>query len=230
MADARTPDDVVAALIERIVHDAHVANARERDALRRELLDHFEDAVSADGNGDTHALSDPRTAEPPDRRALARFGSVAEIAEGLRRAHRPGRHALYAAKVIGSVVVATLAALALQLPLHLETSAGAISVAPLYAVAARVSIFAVLAAVAAWELDVEWLCTRLERDPVRLTAACLALFAVLSAAHAALGMDVPALRAFVGATTMVAVWTTSVAIVARGDRVFVRALGSDSVT
>ena len=80
------------------------------------------------------------------------------------------------------------------------------------------------------ELDVEWLCTRLERDPVRLTAACVALFAVLSAAHASLGMDVPALRAFVGATTMLAVWTSSLAIVARSDRAFLRALGSDSVT
>jgi hypothetical protein len=153
--------------------------------------------------------------------------SVEEVAEGLRRAHRPGRRALYAAKVIGAVVVATLVALALQLPLHLERSAGAIAVVPLYAVAARVSIFAVLAAVAAWELDVEWLCTRLERDPVKLGAACLALFVVLSAAHAGLGMDVPALRAFVGATTMLAVWTTSLAIVARSDRAFLRAVGGD---
>ena len=226
MADARSPSDDVAALIERIVRDAHIASARERDALRRELTDHFEDAVGAD----THAVPNPRTPEPPDLRAVMRFGSAEEIAEGFRRAHRPGRRALYAAKVIVSVVVATLVALALQLPLHLERSAGAIAVAPLYAVAVRVSIFAVLAAVAAWELDVEWLCTRLERDPVRLAAACVALFAVLSAAHAALGMDVPALRAFVGATTMLAVWTSSLAIVARSDRAFLRALGSDSVT
>ena len=174
------------------------------------------------------AVSDSRTPEPPNPRVIAQFGDVDEIAEGFRRAHRRGRRALYAGKVIGSVVVATLFALALQLPLHLERSADAIAVAPLYAVAVRVSIFAVLAAVAAWELDVEWLCARLERDPVRLAAACLALFIVLSAAHAALGMDVPALRALVGATTMLAVWTSTLAIVARSDRAFVRALGVDS--
>ena len=227
MADAQTPGDDVGALIERIVREARITSARERDELRRELADHFEDAVRAEGGRDTHALSDPRTAGSPDLRVIARFGSVAEIAEGFRRAHRPGRRALYAAKVIGSVFVATLVALALQLPLHLERSAGAIAVAPLYAVAARVSIFAVLAAVAAWELDVDWLCTRLERDPVKLAAACLALFVVLSAAHAALGMDVPALRALVGATTMLAVWTSSLAIVARSDRAFLRAGGGD---
>ena len=223
MADVRTPSDDVSALIERIVRDARITSAREREELRRELADHFEDAVRAESG--TDAVSDPRTAGPPDRRAIDRFGSIDEIAEGFRRAYRPGRRALYAAKVIGSVVAATLVALALQLPLHLERSAGAIAVAPLYAVAVRVSIFAVLAAVAAWELDVEWLCTRLERDPVRLGAACLALFVVLSAAHAALGMSVPALRAFVGATTMLAVWTSSLAIVARSDRAFLRAIG-----
>ena len=229
MADARTPSDDVSALIERIVREARIASARERDELRRELADHFEDAVSAQGGRDAHAVSDNRTAEPPDLCVIARFGSVDEIAQGFRRAYRPGRRALYAAKVIGSVVVATLVALAVQLPLHLERSAGAIAVAPLYAVAVRVSIFAVLAAVAAWELDVAWLCTRLERDPVRLTAACLALFVVLSAAHAALGMSVPALRAFIGATTMLAVWTSSLAIVARSDRAFLRALGGEPV-
>jgi hypothetical protein len=230
MADARTTGDDVDALIERIVREARIASARERDALRRELADHFEDAVLAEGGRDAHAVSDPRTAGPPELRTpalrvIARFGSVEEIAEGFRRAHRPGRRALYAAKVIGSVVVATLVALALQLPLHLERSAGAIAVAPLYVVAVRVSIFAVLAAVAAWELDVESFCTRLERDPIKLVAACLALFVVLSAAHAALGMDVPVLRAFVGATTMLAVWTSTLAIVARSDRAFLRAVG-----
>jgi hypothetical protein len=228
MADARSTSDEVAALIERIVREARVANARDRDALRRELADHFEDAITAEGGRDEHAVSNPRPPEPPNPRVIAQFGDVDEIAEGFRRAHRRGRRALYAGKVIGSVVVATLFALALQLPLHLERSADAIAVAPLYTVAVRVSVFAVLAAVAAWELDVEWLCTRLERDPVRLAAACLALFVVLSAAHAALGMDVPVLRALVGATTMLAVWTSSLAIVARSDRAFLRALGGDS--
>jgi hypothetical protein len=219
MADVLAPVGDVDELIERIVREARIASARDRDELRRELAGHFEDAVGA--------VSNSRTPEPPSHRVIAQFGSVEEIAEGFRRAHRPGRRALYAVKVIGSVVVATFVALALQLPLHLERSAGAIAIAPLYAVAVRVSIFAVLAAVAAWELDVEWLCTRLERDPVKLAAACLALFVVLSSAHAALGMDVPALRAFVGATTMLAVWTSSLAILARSDRVFLRAMGGD---
>ena len=125
-------------------------------------------------------------------------------------------------------MAATLVALAIQLPLHLDVSARAIAVTPLYLLAVRVTIFAVLAAVAAWELDVDWLCARLERDPVRLIVACLALFTVLSAVHAYRGMQVPALRALVGATTMVVVWTSSLAILSRSDRVFLHLIGGDT--
>jgi hypothetical protein len=117
VTDPRTTSDDVAALIERIVREAHIVSAGERDALRRELADHFEDAARA---GDVHDVE----------RAVARFGSAAEVADGLRRAHRPGRRMLYAAKVSVSVVAATLVALALQLPHHLERSGGAITVAP----------------------------------------------------------------------------------------------------
>jgi hypothetical protein len=213
MADATDPV-TAQALIERIVRDSDLASGRERDALRRELADHFEDAAAAgaSGRGD----------------ALARFGDSDDIADGFRRAYRRGRRTLYAAKVLASAVAATLVALALQLPLHLDLSARTIAITPLYALAARVSIAAVLAAVAAWELDVDWLCTRLERDPVRLVVTCLVLFAVLSAAHAYLGVQATALRALVGATTMVAVWTSSLAILSRSDRLFLHVIGGDA--
>ena len=195
MADA-SDRVTVDALIERIVRESHVASDRERDALRRELADHFEDAaaVGASVGGD----------------ALARFGSSDDIADGFRRAYRRGRRTLYAAKVLAAAAAATLVALAIQLPLHLDVSARAIAVTPLYLLA------------------VDWLCTRLERDPVRLVVACLALFTVLSAVHAYRGMQVPALRALVGATTMVVVWTSSLAILSRSDRVFLHLIGGDT--
>jgi hypothetical protein len=213
MAD--TTDRVAAReLIERIVRDSHLASDRERDALRRELADHFEDAAAAGASvgGD----------------ALARFGDSDDIADGFRRAYRRGWHTMYAAKVLAAAVAATLVALAIQLPLHLDVSAKTIAVTPLYLLAVRVTIFAVLAAVAAWELDVDWLCTRLERDPVRLIVACLALFTVLSAVHAYRGMQVTTLRALVGATTMVVVWASSLAILSRSDRVFLHLIGGDT--
>lgn len=212
MADA--PDPLgVDALIERIVRDANLASARDRDALRRELVAHFEDAANAGASNEADVLE--------------RFGDPALVADGFRRAYRRGRRTLYVAKIVASAAPASVVALAINLPMYLEPSPHAIALSPLFALAARISIAAVLAAVAAWELDVEWLCSRLERHPVRLVACWLALFAVMSAAHAYLGMHALMLRALFGAATLLAVWTSSVAILSRSDWLFLRFVGGD---
>jgi hypothetical protein len=201
----------VATVVETIVRDAALPSARERDALRRELMDHFEDASEAD--------------DTTDADVLGRFGSADDISAGFRRAYRRGRHVLYVAKVVASIVVAASFSLAFQLPLHLQLASGTITIAPLYVLAALLSVIVVLIVVAAWELEIEWLCTRLERDPVRLVGVCVALFVVLTATHAYRGMQVTAGRALLGAVVLVAVWTSSLAILSRADRAFASLLG-----
>jgi hypothetical protein len=208
MVDTHTPLGVVA-FVERIVRESNLRSARARDALRRELLDHFEDAAAMGASVD----------------AVERFGSPVDIAAGFRRAYRRGRRALYALKVLTSAAAATLLALVLQLPLHLQLAPVTIAVAPLYRLAAQISIAVVLIAVAAWELEIEWLCARLERDPARLVGCGLVMFIVLLASHAYLGMDVTPTHSLVGSAAMITVWTSSLAILSRADRVFVRLLG-----
>ena len=210
MTDSHTPL-VVTSLVARIVRESELPSSRERDALRRELMAHFEDAAV--------------TGEAAGAEAVERFGSPDDVAIGFRRAYRRGRRALYAAKVLASVTTATLFSLAMQLPLHLQLASGTIAVAPLYLLAALLSVVVVLIAVAAWELEIEWLCTRLERDPVLLVGCCLVLFVVLSATHAYRGMDVTSGRALLGAAMLVTVWTFSIAILSRADRLFVRLFG-----
>ena len=213
----------VDALVEQIVRESHLPSARAQADLRRELVAHFADAAAA---GD----------------AVARFGAPDAVATGLRRAYRPWRSALYAAKIVAAVVVSTGIALPLQAAAHLRiahraTPAGVPSVGmlrlgmlrvgltPWYGFAARVSLAVILLAVVAWELDIEPACRRLERHPAQLVAAVLGLFAASLVVHAWSGLWVDPGEAFVGAAAMITVWTVSLAIVAHSDRVLLRLLG-----
>jgi hypothetical protein len=202
----RAESAAVDALIERIVRDAKLPSVRERDALRRELMDHFEDA----GEG-----------------ALARFGSAESVAGGLRAAYGRGRTMLHVARVVVATLVATGLALLLQLPVNLELERGGIVLTHWYFMAIPVSVFVVLAAVAAWELELESLCVRLERDPPRMLAASLALFAMIFTLHAFSSMPVTPAHAFLGASALLAVWTSTLAVLSRADRVLLRLTGGD---
>jgi hypothetical protein len=194
------------ALIDVIVREARLPSGRERDALRRELLDHFEDA----GDG-----------------ALARFGSAESVAGGFRAAYRRGRLVMHVARVLGATAVAVGLALLLQLPLNLELERGAIVLTHWYAMAVPVSIFVVLAAIAAWELELEPLCARMERDPARMLGASLVLFVLIFTLHAFSSMPVTPAHAFLGASALLAVWASTLAVLSRADRVLLRLTGGE---
>lgn len=221
-------DGAVAVFIETLVRDARLPDARARDDLRRELAAHFEDAAA-----------DSRAAGS----VVARFGAPREVAAGLRRAHRPWGAALRAAKVLGAVAVSLAVALPLQAAAHLRVASAGVrgvgghasglvvpggfglGVTPWFGFAARMAVGVVLLAVAAWELDVEPAAHRLDREPARLAAAVLALFAASTAAHAWRGLPVDPVEQFAGATAMVGAWTAALAVAARADRALVRVFG-----
>ena len=208
MADEsrRVESAAIDALIDSIVRDAKLPSARERDTLRQELMDHFEDA----GDG-----------------ALARFGSAESVAGGLCAAYRRPRAMLHAARVVAVMVIAVGIALLLQLPLNLELERGTIVLTHWYIMAVPVSILTVVAAVGAWELGLEPLCVRLERDPSRMLATSLALFAVIFTVHAFSSMPVTPAHAFLGAAALLAVWTSTLAVLSRADRVLLRLTGGE---
>ena len=202
------------ALVERLVREARLPNARARDELRRELASHFEDAAEAVGA----------------RAALARFGDGSVIADGFRRAYRRGRRALYAGKIAASVLASTLVAIALQLVAHAQTAAtaegvGGVYLSAWYRPAAHVSMALVVIAVAAWELGIEPLCVRLEREPLRLLATWGVLLAAVLAAHALRAAALDPLQASMRTAATVAVWASTIAITARLDVAYLRRFG-----
>ncbi|AHG93469.1 hypothetical protein J421_5934 (plasmid) [Gemmatirosa kalamazoonensis] len=205
------------ALVERLVRDAGLASAQARDDLRRELVAHFDDAIAA-ADGAPDAV----------RAALARFGDADTVAAELRRAHGAGRRALYAAKVAASLLASTLVAIALQLVAHLQRGGDVdgVSLSPWYRPAAHLSMALVVVAVAAWELDVEPLCVRLEREPARLLTAWGALFVVAYLTHLLRDARLDAAAALVRTAATVAAWVAAIAIAARLDRAYLRRLGA----
>jgi len=202
-------------LIERLVREASLPDARARDELRRELAGHFEEA------GDS-----------PDaiRDALARFGRADVVSRGFRAAYRRGRAALYAAKVLASVATASAAGLVVELiaNLRIRPGAGTLAIGDGYVVSACFAVAIVIILVAAWELDIEPLCARLERRPLRLVAAFGALFATIYFGHPTVHgpISAPVTLMLAGAAAGVAVWASTVAIVARLDLAFLRLLGA----
>ena len=201
----------VEALIARVILASNISDARARDELRRELESHFEDAGTS-----PEAL----------RAALERFGGTDDVGEAFRLAYRRGRTWLYVAKIAASIVLSTLVALVLQLGVNLRVDHGAhiFRLGPAFFLAAGASLFLVLILVAAWELGIEPLCARLEQRPLRLMATLGALYGCIFLTHDISGGGIEPSRAFVASSTVLAVWTCTVAIIARLDLVFLNAL------
>lgn len=208
MADAsrRAEWAEIDALIETIVRDAELPSADEREALRRELADHFEDA----GPG-----------------ALARFGSAESVAGGFRAAYRRWHALMHVARTLAATAVAVTLALLLQLPFNVGLEGGEIVLTHWYVMAVPVSIFVVLAGVAAWELELEPLCVRLERDPARMLGVSLALFVLIFGLHAFSSMPVTPAHAFLGASALLAIWASTLAVLTRADRVLLHLTGGE---
>ncbi|MEW5916957.1 MAG: hypothetical protein AB1762_11150 [Gemmatimonadota bacterium] len=205
----REPEPRIAELVERIVRDAKVPNEDARDDLRRELLSHFEDAPS-DG-------------------AVDRFGSPAVVADEFKRAYGGRRRLLYAGKVIASIVVSVIVALAWQIlvNLRLEPVSGALRIGSWYASSALISIFLIAVAVLAWEIGVEPLCTRLEHRPLRLLGAILALSAGAYVTHSIIDDVVQPEHAVMGSAATIAVWVSTIAILARFELAYIRRVTSN---
>lgn len=217
----RDEPQAVRELIERLVRESNLPDARAREELRRELASHFQECGDSEG-----AL----------REAVGRFGNPNAVIRGFRAAYRRGRPVLYAAKVAAAIVAASLVALALELiaNLRLGGGGGPVHIGGGYPISAVFAVTIVVVLVAAWELDIEPLCARLERRPVRLVATFGALFVGLYFGHPlvhgpmALHAPMDLGLILVAATTALAVWACTVAIAARLDLVFVRLFGPPS--
>lgn len=196
-------------LIDRIVREAKVASARERQELRRELESHF-----AEAGGSPEAL----------RAAVERFGSPAIVAGALAQAHRHSRMLTNALRVTVAFLVSTSLALVVQIVMNLRFEGPAtLGLAPSFVPSAAFSTMLVVALVAAWELDIEALCARLERHPVRLFATLATLATSMVLFHAAQNGWVHPAKALAESSIDIVIWTCTIAILARADRLFARA-------
>jgi len=195
-------------LIDRVVRDAKLATARERDELRRELESHFAEA-----------------GESPDalRAAIERFGSPALVGDALERAHRYNRVLAHVVRVLAASFAATLCALVIQIVMNLRfESRTTLGLAPSFVPSAAFSTMLVVALVAAWELDIDSLCARLERHPVRLLGTLATLASSMVLFHAAQNGWVHPAKALAESSIDVVIWTCTIAILARADRVCAR--------
>ena len=207
--------DDLRTFIDRVVRESRITDAREREALRHELESHFADVADS-----PEAL----------RAAMARFGSPMEIGGALDRAHRGSRlvrQLLRLAVVLGA---SGGVALLLQLATNLrrDVRSDAIAVGPAFARSIAFSSLLIVLLVAAWELDVEPLCARLERRPLRLIATVAGLALIMVLFHAATDTILSPRLALSASAVDVAIWTCTIAILARADRTFARVFAKTS--
>ena len=195
-------------LIDRVVRDAKIPSARERDELRRELESHFADAaVSPDALGG----------------AIERFGSPEVVSRALAHAHRRSRLLMHAARVLATSIAAVLVAVSIQIVMNLRLDAQSnVGLAPSFVTSAAFSMMLVGALVTAWELDIDSLCARLEQRPLRLFATIAMLSTAMLLFHGARNSWLHPGKAFFESSIDVVIWTCTIAILARADRIFAR--------
>ncbi len=194
-------------LIDRIVRDAKIEDIREREGLRRELESHFADA--ADSPSAVAA-------------AVERFGDPRVVSERLEQAHRRSRFVRHAARVATAIVASAVIALVVQIiaNMPLDWSATAAGFGHSFFRSISFSLMIVVVLVAAWELDIESLCARLERQPLRLTLTLVALATTMLLFHAFEATPLLPAKAFVESGLDMIVWACTIAILARLDRAF----------
>lgn len=241
--------EAVGALIERIVGGARIPSRAKRDALRRELWSHFEDAGAS-----PEAL----------RQAIRRFGAESTVTESLRRSYRTDFAWFYLGKIGVAIAASAALAMLIQLLARLRLgAAAAVSLAPGLARAVGVSLALVLALVAAWEATrrpfgrakaglavgtyaltclvarlllvpalgalltasilagLAWILVGFEGRLVRILPVVGVFAAALYAEHRALGVAFEPPRALLAGALLAGVWLSTVRILARVDRAFV---------
>jgi hypothetical protein len=199
--------DDLHAFIDCVVRESKIATTRERESLRRELESHFADVADS---------------PEAQRAAMARFGNPVEVAGAIERAHRGSRVVRQLLRLALVLAASGVVTLVLQLATNLRRDARSDSIAlgPAFARSMVFSSLLVVLLVAAWELDVEPLCARLERRPLRLFATLAVLALVMLLFHAATNTMLSPRLAVSASAVDVAIWTCTVAILARTDRAF----------
>jgi len=194
-------------LIDCIVRDAKIEDIREREGLRRELESHFADAADS---------------PPAVAAAVERFGDPRVVSERLEQAHRRRRFVRHAARVATAIVASAVIALVVQIiaNMPLDWSATAAGFGHSFFRSISFSLMIVVVLVAAWELDIESLCARLERQPLRLTLTLVALATTMLLFHAFEATPLLPAKAFVESGLDMIVWACTIAILARLDRAF----------
>ena len=197
----------LAEFIDRIVRESKIPYAHAREELRRELESHF-----ADAGGTPEAL----------RAAVERFGRPGDVSGALERTHRHRRFLTSLLRIVTAVAAAWIVAVAIQLlaNLHVDAHRNIIGLGPGFGRSVAFATTIVVALVAAWELDIESFCERLENHPVRLCATVLGLSTIMLLFHAAENTLLAPSRAIIASAVDVVIWACTIAILARTDRVF----------
>jgi hypothetical protein len=199
-----------AELIDQVLREAGIRSTREREELRRELESHF-----AEAGATSESL----------HHSIDRFGSPASVGAELARTHRFSRFAMQLLRLAVALSASAGVAIVIQLIANLRVGSAyeAVALAPGFRRSALFSAMIVVALVAAWELDVESLCERLERHPVRMLGILCGLAATIVVVHAAENTILPSPgQAIAASAVVVVIWTCTVAILARTDRAFAR--------
>jgi hypothetical protein len=199
----------LAEFIDRIVRESKIPHRRAREDLRRELEGHFADAGSS-----------------PDalRTAVERFGPPMDVSGALERTHRRSRFLTSLFRIVTSMAAAWMLAVAIQLltNLHLDSHRNIIGLGRGFGRSVAFATMIVVALVVAWELDIESFCGRLEKHPLRLCATVLGLSTIMLLFHAAENTLLAPSRAIIASAIDVVIWTCTIAILARTDRLFAR--------
>ena len=244
----RDQDDL-AALIDRVVAGAGIPGRAAREALRRELWTHFEDAA---------ASSDEL------RDAIRRFGADAPVAGMLRQVYRRERAAWQVARIAASVVACFGLSLAIELlaNLRIQPRSESWQLAPGFWRAAGMSAAVVFGLIVVWEaarpplnrfraaaaafvyaagcvlawmlsaaglgalcvaavlVGIAYRCARVERWPSRHLIVVTAFAATLYLEHRLLGVAFGPARALMAGAVLGAICSSTIAILHRVDRAF----------
>jgi hypothetical protein len=204
----------VATLIDRIVRESKIVDAGERAELRRELESHFADVGST---------------EDALRAAIEHFGDPEVIGVELGDAHQRNGPLTRLLRLGTVLAASSCLAILLQLTTTLRVREGgaAFAVGAGFIRSLAFSAMLILVLVAAWELDIEVFCARLERHPVRMASVLVGLATLMVVFHALESSTMPPPGLALSASAVdVVIWTCTVAILARTDRLFARVFTS----
>jgi hypothetical protein len=202
--------DEIVALIDRIMSESNIADARDRAELRRELESHFAEAAGSDDS--LHE-------------AIEHFGSPSSIGTELASVHSRGPFLTRVMRLGCALAASSCVALALQLVTNVRigTRGAAFALGGGFSRSLVFSAALIVILVAAWELDIDAFCARLERHPLRMFWIGIILATIMIAFHAFESSTLPPPGLALTASAIdVVIWTCTIAILGRTERAFAR--------